>query len=316
MPRLTFLIALGLTATAPSAAHQAQDEATDAEIVVIAKLSGAPMWTIQTAQGTVILVGEITDVPKSTPWRPERLEAATQRAQHVILGTKAKFGIGDYFRVIFKGGKVRNLPKGKVAADYLEPTQLARLHALELRYKQDYSRKNFLMSAFDLLSKRLRFNHDTGTEATEVVKKAAKAAKIPHEPVGTLRGDDLLDNLFEASPVSHLPCLDSAMTATEIGPDIVEQRGLDWRDFNIPAVMDNPLEIALGKCWPWADISIGVELRNQWVEAVGRATHSKGVTLAVVPLRVLAESDGVLDQLTREGLSPVGPAWHESATSK
>lgn len=315
-PRLMLLAASALALASPLSAQEGQGESADEEIVVIAKQAGAPMWTIQTAQGTVILVGEITNVPKSTPWRPGRLEEATQRAQRVILGTKAKFGLGDYFRVIFKGGKVKNLPKGKVASDYLDAAQLARLMALETQYKQDYSRKNFLMSAFDLLSKRLRFNHDTGDDATDVVKKAAKDAKIPSEPVGTIRGDDLLDNLFEAGPESHLPCLDAAMTATEIGPDIIEQRGLDWREYNVPAVMDNPLEIALGKCWPWADVSIGTELRNQWVDAIGRTTQVEGVTLAVVPLRVLAEDQGVLDQLVSQGLTPTGPAWHKATVSK
>ena len=41
----------------------------------------------------------------------------------------------------------------------------------------------------------------------------------------------------------------------------------------------------------------------------GGARPLEGVTLAVVPLRVLAERDGVLDQLERRGLEIAGPAW-------
>ncbi|MGB7408949.1 MAG: TraB/GumN family protein, partial [Pontixanthobacter sp.] len=44
------------------------------EIVVTAQRSGAPMWTIDTSTGTIILVGEIRAVPKSTPWQPDRLK--------------------------------------------------------------------------------------------------------------------------------------------------------------------------------------------------------------------------------------------------
>ena len=99
------------------------------------------------------------------------------------------------------------------------------------------------------------------------------------------------------------------MTATERGPGLIAQRGADWRAFDVPAVMANPLEIALGRCWPWADEELGTELRGQWTTAIYGATAAEGITLAVVPLRVLAEHDGVLDQLERRGLDIAGPAW-------
>ena len=73
--------------------------------------------------------------------------------------------------------------------------------------------------------------------------------------------------------------------------------------------MANPLEVALARCWPWADEELGTELRGQWTDAIYGATDAEGVTLAVVPLRVLAEPDGVLDQLERRGLGIAGPAW-------
>ena len=301
------LVAAGLSLAASAA--PAQEAATSDAIVVTAQRSGAPIWTIDTARGTILLVGEIVAVPKATPWRPERLEAATRSARRVILGTRAKVSPGDIFRLIFAGGKLTRLPNGSLAADYLDDGQRRRLALLEQRYDQDYSRQSFLMTGFDLLAKRLGFNRDTGADATEVVRKAADRADVPAEPVGTIRGEDILDDLFTAPPESHLPCLDAAMTATEQGPGLIAQRGADWRGFDVPAVMANPLEVALGRCWPWADEELGTELRGQWTDAIYRATDAEGVTLAVVPLRVLAEQDGVLDQLERRGLDIAGPAW-------
>ena len=52
----------------------------------ISSRSGAPMWTIDTPTGTIILVGEIRAIPKTTPWEPARLEEATKQADRVILG--------------------------------------------------------------------------------------------------------------------------------------------------------------------------------------------------------------------------------------
>jgi hypothetical protein len=99
------------------------------------------------------------------------------------------------------------------------------------------------------------------------------------------------------------------MDAVEIGPDIVEQRAADWRRYKIRAVMNNPLEAALGQSWPWADETLGNELRAIWVDSIANASAAKGTTLAGVPLRVLAESGGVLDQLDARGFDIAGPVW-------
>ena len=56
-------------------------------------------------------------------------------------------------------------------------------------------------------------------------------------------------------------------------------------------------------------INFPESLRGQWTTAIYGATAAEGITLAVVPLRVLAEHDGVLDQLERRGLDIAGPAW-------
>ncbi|TAD81834.1 MAG: hypothetical protein EAY70_04360, partial [Sphingomonadales bacterium] len=62
------------TLAAPLAAQDVPTP-TDSEnaIVVTAQRSGAPMWTIETPSGTVILVGEIRAIPKTVSWEPARL---------------------------------------------------------------------------------------------------------------------------------------------------------------------------------------------------------------------------------------------------
>lgn len=282
----------------------------ESEIVVSARRSGAPMWTIDTPSGTVLLVGEIRAIPKSTPWEPERLRDATAEARRVILRAAPKFSPGDVLRVIFRGGSFTKLPDRKVAADFLDAQQRAQLAGLEARFKVDYDRSSFLMSAFDLLARRLDFDDNTTDDATDIVEKAARHADIPIVRPERLRGEDLLDNLAAAPPASHIPCLEAAMAATQAGAPIIERRGNDWRRFDIPSVMANPLEIALNTCWPWADEDLGGEIRDQWTRLIAEASRMEGVTLAVVPLNVLAERQGVLDQLEAQGYQVAGPDWH------
>ncbi len=310
MLRITRTIALCALAGLLGTPAIAQEPQIPNAIVVTAQRSGAPMWTIDTSAGTVILVGEIRSVPKATPWQPDRLKEAAAGADRVIIRAAPKFSPGDFFRLIFRGGRFLKLPDKTVAADYLAPQQRARLAALEEKYDKDYDRGSFLITAFNLLTGQLDFTDETlGDDATDIVRKAADKADVPITRPEKFRGEDLLDNLAEAPPASHIPCLEAAMTATEAGPAIIEARGRDWTKFNVPAVMDNPLELALGTCWPWADPELGDEIRTQWTDMITQATTQDGVTVAVVPLRVLAESDGVLDRLEAQGLAISGPDW-------
>jgi len=300
---------LCLAALVPVVATAQDPAPTESSIVVTAQRSGAPMWTIDTPKGTIILVGEIRAIPKTTPWQPDRLKDATAQASRVILGARPKISPGDVFRIMFSGGKFTKLPDDSVASDYLDAAQWTRLEKLGTAQEEDYSRQSFLITSFQLLRKELRFNRDTADDASDVVKDAAEKANVPITRAATLRGEDIIDNLAEAPPAAHIPCLAAAMDAVEVGPDIVEQRGADWRRYDIPAVMANPLETALGRCWPWADETLGNELRTIWVDQIAEASSAKGVTLAVVPLRVLAESGGVLDQLAQRGFDMSGPEW-------
>ncbi len=306
-----FCVSAGVAAllSAPLAAQEPAPTESENAIVVTAQRSGAPMWTIDTATGTVILVGEIRAIPKSTPWEPARLEEATRAADRVILGARPKVSPGDVLRLIFSGSKFTKLPDKSQASQYLTPEQWARLQALGTAHGEDYARQSFLLTAFEMLRKQLRFNRDTADEPSDVVRKAADKAKVPTTRAATLRGEDIIDNLADAPPTAHIACLDAAMDAVEAGPQIVESRATDWRRYKIAAVMANPLEGALGQCWPWADDTLGSELRTIWVTSIAEASAASGTTLAVVPLRVLAEKQGVLDQLEQRGFDIAGPAW-------
>ena len=306
---MRFLALLCTAAVLMTSPSLAQEPPTQNQIVVTAQRSGAPMWTIETPTGTILLVGEIAAVPESTPWQPDRLEEATAEATRVIIRSRPKFSPGDVFRLIFRGGRFTKLPDGTVAADYLTAAQRARLAALETEYDVDYDRRSFLMTSFDLLARRLDFDDDTTKDATDIVQKAADRADVPIDRPTRFRGEDLLDNLAEADPASHIACLEAAMSATEQGQGIIEARGSAWRSFDVPAVMANPLEIALGTCWPWADPEVGEEIRTIWTDMIVGSVQTEGVTLAVVPLRVLAEEGGVLDQLEARGLDIGGPDW-------
>lgn len=300
----------GAAAQAPSAQTSPAEAASEVEpIVVTARRSGAPMWTVTAGDSTVLLVGAIDGVPRSVAWRPDALEAATLRADRILLGTGVQGSLGDILRLIWRSRTLTRLPEGRTSADYLSPEWQARLDELEARYRVDHSRKSFLLSSRDLLTDQLDFDRDTADDAGDVVRRAARKARIPVRAVTGGRGDQLVEDLLTAPPERLVPCMQAAIEATEAGAGPVQQRGEDWTRFRVRAVLDSPLEKALGRCWPWGDPTIGPQLRAAWIEGIDKALAEHGVTMAVAPLNLVGGEDGVLDRLKAKGLEVSGPDW-------
>ena len=209
-----------------------------------------------------------------------------------------------------------SLPRGTTTADYLSPEVQARLETVMADQRNDGWRTNSLMIlSMDLMSDRAGYERGRTRNATDVIKKAAREARIPVRPVGTVRGDEIVDSLITAPPATYATCVERALAAADAGPEGGAIRIAAWKARRVPEVMAQPLEQALGLCWPWGDPEIAPLLRRQWAEAVQTALGEPGVTMAVAQLRVLAEPDGVLDTLAAQGYEIEGPEWKAAAAT-
>ena len=307
------LLSLGLALSGPVRAQEEPATAVD-EIVVTARRTEAPIWQVTRGDSSLILVGAVSGVPRDVEWRPEALEAATRRSQRILFPQEGRASVADVFRLIWRIRTVASLPRGTTTADYLSPEVQARLDAVMADQKNDSWRTNSLMIlSMDLMSDKAGYERGRTRNATDVIKKVARDARIPVRPVGTVRGDEIVDSLITAPPATYASCVERALAAAEAGPEGAAARIADWRARRVPEVMAQPLEQALGLCWPWGDPEIAPLLRRQWAEAVQTALGEPGVTMAVAQLRVLAEPDGVLDTLQAQGYEIEGPAWKSEA---
>ena len=307
-----FVLALSFDATARAQDASAPPLAatTVEEVVVVARRAEAPIWEVTRGDSTLILVGAIEGVPRDVEWRPEALEAATRRAQRILFPQEGRASVSDVLRLIWRIRTIARLPNGTTTADYLEPEVEARLETVMADQTNDKWRTESLMGlSMDLMSDKAGYERGRTRNATDVIKKVAREARIPVRSVGTVRGDEIVDNLITAPPTTYAACLEAALSAAEVGPAGAAVRVADWRARRVPEVMAQPLERALGLCWPWGDPEIAPLLRRQWAEAIDVALGETGVTMAVAQLRVLAEPDGVLDRLEAQGYTIEGPAW-------
>ena len=295
------------TAQTPEPAAVAQLD----DIVVQARRSGAPMWTVTRGDSTLILVGAITGIPRDLAWRPDDLEAAAARSNQILSPQVGQASVTDLLRVIWRARTIGLMPQGQTTADYLSPDYQARLEAIMAGDRnQDWRTRSLLFVGFDLMQDKAGYNRGrSGDDAMDVIRRAARRARVPVRPVGTVRGDELVDSLITAPQTAHVPCVEAAIAAAEQGPDSARIRAEDWRALRVADVVASPIDRALNQCWPWGDPEIAPQLRQQWAAAIETAMITPGVTMGVAPIRLLADEGGVLDGLVARGFDVVGPEW-------
>lgn len=309
-------VLLSFSAVAPSVFAQSAppvaQEATELdEVVVLARRSGAPMWTVTRGDSTLILVGSIRAIPRDVTWRPDALEAAAAKADLILLPQEGRASLSDLLRVIWRARTIGRMPQGQTTADYLSPEYQARLEALMAGERgQGWRTQSLLFVGFDLMQDKAGFRAGGETQdAIDVVRRSGRRARIDMRPVGIVRGDEMVDSLITAPQTVHVPCVERAIAAAEAGPEASRDRAQDWRAFRVPDVVNSPIEQALNVCWPWGDPELAPQLHQQWAAAVETAMISPGVTMGVAPVRLLAEEGGVLDSLKARGFEIVGPEW-------
>lgn len=320
-PILIVLSALVLLAGGAGAGQtQTPDPETTTldDVVVLARRSGAPMWTVTRGDSTLILVGGITGIPRDLSWRPDDLEAAAARSGQILFPQEGRASVADIFRIIWRARTIGQLPEGQTSADYLTPEWQGRLEAVMAGERnQDWRRKSLLFLSFDLMQEKAGYAaRGGGDDATDVIRRAARRARVALRPVGTVRGDEIVESLISAPQSAHVPCVEAAIAAAEVGPDAARERAEDWRALRVADVVASPIDRALNQCWPWGDPEIEPQLRQQWAAAIETSLISPGVIMGVAPIRLLAEEGGVLDGLEARGFEVVGPEWKQGSGSR
>lgn len=308
--RLIFGLTLSLFLFAQplAVAAQAQESTVD-EIIVIARRSGAPMWIIEQGGHTLILVGSLQGMPRDLQWSPDDLEAAAARSDRILFPPEGRASPMDLLRVMWRIRTIGWLPRDTTTADYLSPEVQARLEtAMADQRNDDWRTQSLLMLGIDLMQEKAGYDRG-GRDAVDVVRRASRRARVPGQPVGIVRGDELVESLISSPPETHAPCLEASLAAAEAGERAFRDRADAWRRFNVAAVVASPLDRALFQCWPWGDPEIGPQLKTAWLAAIETALGQDGVTLAVAPTRLLAEPGGVLDDLDARGFNIEGPNW-------
>jgi uncharacterized protein YbaP (TraB family) len=296
-------------ASVASAQSRADDKAQVDDIVVTGRRSGVPLWTVRGETTTLVLVGALQGVSKTTHWDPTALTEALRKADRVMFPQSQSFTASLFSAIgwVAKYKAMGSLPKGQSLADFAGPDEMRRLAALRARgmVRSDYPTRHPLHLAGDLRD-RAKGDIDYAPGAADYVRRAVKKYDLVMVPIRRSKAKPLVKDLFASTPDEHLPCLRAAIAMAEAGPAAVQARSDAWAARRVPEVIASPADGVYESCWPAvAVLDSGAEL----TEEMKLLLSEPQVTVAVLNLRSLAEPGGVLDGLQAAGYDIQGPAW-------
>ncbi|HEY0129846.1 MAG TPA: TraB/GumN family protein [Allosphingosinicella sp.] len=303
------MAAIALASAAP-AQNKAADRAQVEDIVVTGRKSGVPMWIVRGDTTTLVLVGGINGVSKTTHWDPAALTEALRKADRVMFPQSYALTASPFRAIgwIAKWNKMGSLPKNQSLGAIAGPQAMRRLAALRARnmVRADYDRRHPLHLSQELRS-RAKGDIDYSRDVAEYARNAAKKHKLAEVvPIQRSKAKPVVKDLFASTPQEHVPCLEAALTMAEAGPAAVQARSDAWAARRVRDVLSSPADPVYERCWPsgvFADRE--VELLPQMKQLLAEPQ----VTVAVLSLRTLAEQGGLLDGLAAAGFDIQGPAW-------
>lgn len=303
------MAAIMLVSAAP--AQKASAERAQAEdIVVTGRRSGVPIWTVRGETTTLVLVGGISGVSKTTHWDPAALTEALRKADRVMFPQSYALTASPFRAIgwIAKWNKMSSLPKDQSLSALAGPQVMRRLEALRARamVRADYDRRHPLHLSQDLRN-RAKGDIDYSRDVADYAARAAKKHKLAEVvPIQRSKAKPVVKDLFASTPQEHLPCLEASLTMAEAGPAAVQARSDAWAARRVRDVLTSPADPVYERCWP---SGIFAERNAELLPQMKQLLAEPQVTVAVLSLRTLAERGGLLDGLEAAGFDIQGPAW-------
>jgi uncharacterized protein YbaP (TraB family) len=308
----TAALAMCLAAAAQAQVKQQSqggDQAQVEEIIVTGRRSGVPMWTVRSDATTLVLVGAIEGVSKTTKWDPEALTLALRRADRVMFPTMHAVTASPFSLIgwLAKYNAMGSLPKTQSLGQFASADEMRRLGALQASkmVRGDYARRHPLHLARDLQD-RAKGDIDYGNSVGTYVRKAADKYKLTMVPIQRSKAKPIVKDLFASSPAEHVPCLSASIAMAEAGPAAVQARSDAWAARRVADVLRSPAQGTYRRCWPAEAFG---ESEEELADQFRQLLAEPQVTVAVVGLELLGAEGAVLDRLQAAGFDIQGPAW-------
>ena len=305
-PLLALVAVVSLTAAAPPppTPMSADPEATVAdEFVVRGRLPGPAWWKVSRGDSKVYVLGMPGALPKGMAWDTSVLQRRLKGANTLVGRPQVRAGLGDLFGLM-------RLRSSKPMEAQLSPALRERLAAAETRMGQDsghYSHWTPVVAGLLLVNNYRKSASLDSTEPGAAIERLSRRAGVRVEPAGVYDAGALLKTVTPELGALGEVCMTDALDEVDAGPAQIRIAAEGWArgDPRAALVASRGYEKCVNAMPAGADLAR--RAMNDTVVAIERALAKPGHAIAVVNLRTLLASDGVLQQLRTKGYTVTTP---------
>jgi hypothetical protein len=291
-----------LTAEAPS--PTADPEANLAyEFVVHGRLPGPAWWKVSRGDSKVFVLGMPGALPKGMTWDTSVLERRLKGANELIGRPQVRAGLGDLFSIL-------KLRTSQPMEAQLSPSLRARLTAAEARIGKNsdaYSHWTPVVAGLQLVGDYRKSVALDSAEPGATIERLARREGIRVEPAGAYNAGALLKTITpELSALGEI-CMTDALDEVDAGPEQIRVAAEGWAKGDPRAALSasRGYEKCVNAMPEGADLAR--RAMTDTAASIERALAKPGHAIAIVNLRTLLATDGVLQQLRARGYTVTTP---------
>ncbi|HEY5409369.1 MAG TPA: TraB/GumN family protein [Caulobacteraceae bacterium] len=297
------LAAIGPARAAPPPGLEDPEGKVVSELVVRGVLPGPAWWTVQRGGSVVYILGLPDEpLPKGQRWDQAALQRRVAGASALIVPVEPKAGLGDIPALL----RMRSRLKSPLPMDQGLPEPLrARFTAARAGLGKPLSRYDgwdpiaagqiLVIDFYD----RARV---TTKEPLAGIRRLASRQDVRVRPAASFRVVGLLDPAIRnLTPEMSRACLAEALDEVEAGAGALNSTGAAWAQGDVAGVLAGPRGFSICLLLLQGGAAFWRQTIAQEVDAVAGALNKPGHTVAVLPIRSLLASDGVLSRLTARG---------------
>ena len=275
------------------------------ELTVTGIPPGPPLWRVKRGESEVVILGGLTPLPHMLQWSSPRLDRALEGANRLLVPPQDQVRLTDLPGLALRMASLRQPLGRKLEAD-LSPALRERF----VRTREGlgigpgrYAHWKPAIAGFLLIADfREKYGLSTGKPTTTVMRRA-QALGVKIQPMADISWGAMVKSASVMKAPAHEACLTAALNDLDAEAARARPLAKAWAAGDLATVKGGITANLLDQCLlQLASASALLDQgTRQSVEAIDAALAKPGKTVAIIDLKFLLRSGGVLDRLKAQG---------------
>ena len=279
------------------------------ELIVTGRMASPAWWRVSDQDSTVWVLGLPAGLPKGTSWNERSLKDRLSHARSLILPPLLR--VAPLKAIGFFVAHRKALKSSAPLEQTLPPALARRFAAARTSLGQDarrYAGWKPVVAGVILdgdLRKSVALQNG---QPLNRIRDLARSAHVREQRAASYDASVILKTMLSISDQAQYDCLEDSLSEAEAGAARVRSASIGWTRGDVRAAL--AMERGYDRCFAALPaVSALIERSHAGMaDAIAAALAQPGESVAVVDLRALLASGGVLDRLKTRGFTVATPA--------